>query len=188
LPAHLRYDCERLDISVGIASLASVAGETGEDGLMRRAEESLRLARARGDGVVVAEDDSAGTAPHGAPRTGHDTVSIAREAGVPYLADPAAVATASAGRLLSPQVARGYQCFPVAFEGGALTLAMVNPVDAAAIHAVSQLTGMAVYPVASPRAEIARAIAQAARDGDDGHEDGSSPTAPGRPGGCTPTL
>jgi len=93
------------------------------------------------------------------------------------------VATAAAVRLLSPQVARSYLCFPVAFEGGTLTLAMVNPLDAAAIHAVSQLTGMAVYPVACPRVQILRAIARLlpidSRDGRDGRDGRENPGADG---------
>ena len=184
LPAHLRYDCERLDISLGVASSLALADEAS---LERRAEEALRMALARGDGIVVAE--GAGATRHTSPRAGRDMASLAREIGVPYLADPAAVATAAAVRLLSPQVARSYLCFPVAFEGGTLTLAMVNPLDAAAIHAVSQLTGMAVYPVACPRAQILRAIARLLpvdsrdrRDGRDDHDDHDDHENPGADG------
>jgi len=57
------------------------------------------------------------------------------------------------------EMARTYACIPVAFEMGTLTLAMADPIDTGAIQAVSQLTNMAIFPVASPREKILQAIA-----------------------------
>jgi len=61
--------------------------------------------------------------------------------------------------LLNAELARTYVCFPVACEAGTLTLALADPTDASAIQAVSQVTHMAIYPVASPREKILQAIA-----------------------------
>jgi hypothetical protein len=66
---------------------------------------------------------------------------------------------AAAVPLLSAEIARTYVCFPVACEAGTLTLALADPTDARAIQAVSQVTHMAIYPVASPREKILQAIA-----------------------------
>ncbi len=147
LPAHLRYDCERLELHVGVAAL----DEATDDNLVRRAHMALRAARAEQSGIAILPRDAA-------PRARHDTVAIARETGVPYLAHPAAVATEQAARLLSRDIARSHLCFPVAFENGTLTLAMADPTDAIAITTVSELTGMAVYPVASSRLHVLQAI------------------------------
>jgi len=46
LPAHLRYDCERLELNVGVASLDAVT----DDNLAQRAQMALRAARAQGPG------------------------------------------------------------------------------------------------------------------------------------------
>ncbi|MCA1597413.1 MAG: diguanylate cyclase [Chloroflexi bacterium] len=147
LPAHLRYDCERLELSVGVAALDAAT----DDNLAQRAQVALRATQAQGKGIAVLPRDTP-------PRARQDTVAIARGAGVPYLANPAAVATEQATRLLSRDVARGHLCFPVAFENGTLTLAMADPTDAVAITIVSELTGMAVYPVASSRLKVLQAI------------------------------
>jgi hypothetical protein len=61
--------------------------------------------------------------------------------------------------LLSAELARTYVCFPVACEAGTLTLALADPTDTSAIQAISQVTHMAIYPVASPREKILQAIA-----------------------------
>jgi hypothetical protein len=147
LPAHLRYDCERLELNVGVASLDAVT----DDNLAQRAQMALRAARAQGHRIAVLPRDAI-------PRARQDVVAIARGAGVPYLANPAAVATEQATRLLSRDVARDHLCFPVAFENGTLTLAMADPTDAVTITIVSELTGMAVYPVASSRLTVLQAI------------------------------
>ena len=162
LPAQLRYDCEELGISIGVAAL--LPGAAGMD-LLRRADEALELARTRGDAIVVATGGEMTELARRTPPPPHnETISTALRLGIPYLADPAAAAMASAVRLLSLEVARTYQCFPVAFEAGTLTLAMADPADSGAIHAISQLTHMAVYPVASPREKIVQAITTLMRD------------------------
>src|SRR5262249_53689499 len=79
--------------------------------------------------------------------------------GVPYLANPADAATPTAIQLVSRDMARTHLCFPIAVESGTLTLAMADPVDAAAIEAVSQRTRLAVFSVTSPREKILQAIA-----------------------------
>jgi len=147
LPAHLRYDCERLELTVGVAALDVAT----DDNLVHHAQTARRAAHMEGSGIAVLPRDAT-------PHARQDTIAIAREAGVPYLANPAAVATEQATRLLSRDVARGHLCFPVAFENGTLTLAMADPTDAVAITIVSELTGMAVYPVASSRLKVLQAI------------------------------
>lgn len=156
LPAQLRYDCEDLGLCIGVAALTPSGDATD---LVRRAEEALEMARTRGDAIVVASGDELEEVARRAPSpVHHEAVSTALRLGIPYLADPAAAAMASAVRLLNVEVARTYLCFPVAFEAGTLTLAMADPADSGAIHAISQLTHMAVYPVASPREKILQAI------------------------------
>src|SRR5205085_2047083 len=93
------------------------------------------------------------------PRTCRQAMATALHLGIPYLADPADAAMATAVPLLSADLARTYVCFPVACEAGMLTLALADPTDAGAIQAVSEVTHMAVYPVASPREKILQAIA-----------------------------
>lgn len=162
LPAQLRYDCEDLGISIGVASLTPSADAMD---LVRHAEEALEMARTRGNAIVVATgDEMTELARRAPPPVHHEAISTALRLGIPYLADPAAAAMASAVRLLSLEVARTYLCFPVAFEAGTLTLAMADPADSGAIHAISQLTHMAVYPVASPREKILQAITTLMRD------------------------
>lgn len=190
LPAHLRYDCERLDLRIGVASLEP---STDGAGLARRAKGALRLVRAHGVGVAGAigatRAAAVGTPAHVRTVARHrvrqvpvgmrrDVVALAREAGMPYLADPGAAADAAAARLLPAEVARSLACFPVACEGGALTLAMANPFDDAAIHAVSHLTGMAVYPVAAPRPMVLQAIAATIAADNEGYDGGRRPAAP----------
>lgn len=158
LPAHLRYECESLDLGAAVAPLAPF-----DDGveLLRRALQAL-IARPRGESVVVVRGDEVSGASPSAPRRAREhqeAISTALRVGVPYLAEPAAVGTVAAAHLLTVEMARTYHCFPVAFEAGTLTLAMENPTDASAIQAVSQVTGMAVCPVASPREQILQAIA-----------------------------
>jgi len=53
LPAHLRYDCERLDLSIGLASLGASSDDSD---LVRQAEEAQHMAATRG--VVIVEHDA----------------------------------------------------------------------------------------------------------------------------------
>lgn len=164
LPAHLRYDIDNVDACLGVAAYAP--GLDG-NGLIERATAALAQARARGDAIALPDEDAAdeASAAH-EPRTTHQqAIATALRLGIPYLADPADAAVASAVRLLSVEMARTYVCFPVAFEAGTLTLAMADPTDAGAIQAVAQYTSMAVYPVASPRERVLHAIATLMRPG-----------------------
>ena len=164
LPTHLRYDIENVGICIGVA--AYVAGMDAE-GMIRQASAALSQARAQGETLALAGVDDGGDAPAVmvTQAVHQQAIATALRLGIPYLADPAAAATAPAVRLLSIEMARTYVCFPIAFEGGTLTLAMADPTDASAIQAVAHATNMAVYPVASPREKILQAIATLMRPG-----------------------
>lgn len=154
LPAHLRYDLEDMDTGIGVAAL-----EAGMDGaaLIQRARDAATEARSSG-GVA----EASGQAVEGArqPRALYQqAITAALNMGIPYLADPAGAALPSATGLLDVETARAYLCVPIAFEGRTLTLAMADPTDAEAIQIVSERTGMAVYPVTSPREKVLQAIA-----------------------------
>jgi hypothetical protein len=158
LPPTLRYDCDDLKVAIGVASLGPAADA---DALLRAAEDALVQAHAHADSaaVVVADEPSGASRRNHLQRTNQDAIATALRLGIPYLSDPADASTPAAVRLLSRHAARAYACFPVAYESGTLTLAMADPTDAGAIQAVSDLTHMAVYPVASPREKILQAIA-----------------------------
>ncbi len=163
LPAHLRYDLEHLTLSIGLAALGP--GMSSAE-LMGRAREAVAEARSRGESVVEAVGDQlsdvqlAEVPRRSRQRAAHrQAIATALSLGVPYLADPASAALPSALSLLDAEVARGYLSLPIAFEGHSLTLAMADPTDSEAIQTISQRTGMAIYPVISPREKILQAIA-----------------------------
>jgi diguanylate cyclase (GGDEF)-like protein len=157
LPAQLRYDLDALDISIGLA--APGPSMDGHD-LLRQAEEALAQARAHGAATVTATGGTlTAVRRRTPPRACRQAIATALRLGIPYLADPADAAAAAAVPLLSAEIARTYVCFPVACEAGTLTLALADPTDAGAIQAVSHVTQMAIYPVASPREKILQAIA-----------------------------
>lgn len=158
LVAHLRYDLESLQTSIGLAALGPSMNGAG---LIEQAAAALAQARLQGDAIVIAAGEALSEVSRRVqPRVAQQqAIATALRLGIPYLANPSEAATSSAVRLLSSEMARTYLCFPVAFEAGTLTLAMADPVDAGAIQAVSQYTNLAVYPVASPREKILQAIA-----------------------------
>jgi diguanylate cyclase (GGDEF)-like protein len=158
LPAALRYDLESLHVSIGLAALGPGMPPTD---LVAQAMLALDQAVTRGDTIVAAAGDDIVEVPRRTPPSTMQQQSIvtALRLGVPYLANPADAATFAAIQLVSRDMARTHLCFPIAVESGTLTLAMADPVDAAAIEAVSQRTRLAVFPVASPREKILQAIA-----------------------------
>jgi len=158
LPAALRYDLESLHVSVGLAALGP---DMQLADLVAQAAMALDQAVTRGDTIVAAAGDDIVEVPRRIPprTTQQQSIVNALRLGVPYLANPADAATLTAIQLVSRDMARRYLCFPIAVESGTLTLAMADPVDAAAIEAVSQRTRLAVFPVASPREKILQAIA-----------------------------
>lgn len=163
LPAHLRYDVEDVRACLGVA--AYVPGMDA-DSVLQAADDALARARAGRETMAVEGDDIVEAATGDTSTITHQqAIATALRLGIPYLADPAASAGLAAIGLLSVEMARTYACFPVAFEGGTLTLAMANPTDAGAIQAIAQYTNMAVYPVASPREKILQAIATLMRPG-----------------------
>lgn len=157
LPASLRYECESLSIAIGLAALAP-RGKAAD--LLSRATKALRTARTHGDATVIADEDNVVMLPDPAldDIAIRDVLSNGLHAGIPYLDDPLPAATPEALTMLSSALARQHRVVPIAFEGGTLTLAMANPLDGAAIRAVSMCTRMAVSPVVSPPTAIDAAI------------------------------
>jgi hypothetical protein len=65
---------------------------------------------------------------------------------VPYLADPARLATAELQAHLAPALAAEWNAVVVGREGQVLTVALPQP-NAAAVEALSRGSGLAIYPV-----------------------------------------
>lgn len=162
LPAHLRYDLEHMNLHIGLAALST---DMSSADLMNRTRAAVEEARTRGDTLVEVVGDQlsdvqmADTTRQTRQQPAHRrAIATALSLGIPYLADPASAALPAAAALLDVETARSYLCVPIAFEGHTLTLAMADPTDGEAIQAISERTGMAIYPVTSPREKILQAI------------------------------
>jgi len=66
--------------------------------------------------------------------------------------DPNAVVT------LTEEIARKYKAIPIAFDGGELVVAMVNPEDVVAADTISVITGFDIRPVKAEADQIEEAI------------------------------
>lgn len=78
-------------------------------------------------------------ASHGGPSSAHDT-------SVPFLRLPATLPK-RLKCLLPHEVASQFRCIPVGRDHNRLTLAMADPTDTTAIHALHAHTGLSVFPV-----------------------------------------
>ena len=61
-------------------------------------------------------------------------------------------------KLIKPEIAKKYQVMPVKKEGGALVLAMLDPLDIEAIDGIRFITGLTIKPSLALESEIKAAI------------------------------
>lgn len=88
---------------------------------------------------------------------------LAAQLRLAYVRLDAAAAAASAVYVNARQ-ARTYQCVPIAYADGELTLAMANPLDLIAIENIELASGCRVLPAVAAPSEIARVIEEVFSD------------------------
>jgi len=86
--------------------------------------------------------------------------AVACESNVPFVRLQDEPPDTEAVALLSGRLARLHTCIPVRTSGGALVLAMTNPLDLVAIEDIERTTSLTVDPVVAVASEIAQAIAE----------------------------
>lgn len=67
------------------------------------------------------------------------------------------ISPATAG-LIPAELARRSGCLPVVQTGGALVVAMLDPLDARTVHAIEAHTGLPVIPIAAPADALSEAV------------------------------
>ena len=144
LPDVLAAAGETISLSIGIATFPRPA--TDAAALVESADSAMYRAKAVGGGIRVFEHTQA-DGPRGrvAPRR---TLPH-----TPYLADPARLARPDLQALIPRDRAEEWNAVVVGHEGPILTVALPEP-DAATIDAISQATGLAVYPVYASAADL----------------------------------
>lgn len=90
----------------------------------------------------------------------NDLPALARQLGIPYLALLPRNLPTQLRHLVTPQLARELQCYPVGRERDTLTVAMLNPDDQQALARLRQETGMSIFPVLAPPQELQIALEQ----------------------------
>jgi type IV pilus assembly protein PilB len=83
---------------------------------------------------------------------------LSRQYGLPSVTLAALTVDPAVAQLVPVEVARRYDCLPIDRQGGALTLAMADPLNVHAIDHVMLLTGLRVLPVVAAQAAIREAI------------------------------
>lgn len=146
LPPALVEAGERIGLSIGIATFPRPAA--GIVALIESADGAMYRAKAGGGGIRVWEHAIA-DGPRG-------RIRYAREEALPapYLAEPARLATSELQRLIPSTLASEWNALVVGREGQVLTVAMPGP-DAAAVDAISKVSGYAIYPVYSNAQDLA---------------------------------
>lgn len=135
---------ERISVSIGASTFPRPA--TTPEALIETADAAMYDAKSSGGGVRVWEHAFA-EGPRGAIR------SAVHSDHVPYLADPSRLATRELQDRVPATVLAEWNAVVVGYEGQVLTVALPQPSNAA-IEAISQATGLAVYPVYSNAADL----------------------------------
>jgi type IV pilus assembly protein PilB len=86
--------------------------------------------------------------------------SLATQYGFPRVPLEAYDIDAEVLSLVPKRIAQRHRLIPVERAGCNLTVAMVNPLDAAAVRRLENLSGCIIHPVVSTPFEISRAIAR----------------------------
>ena len=140
IPGELRDAGMHIELSIGVATFPRPLGDA--TALVEAADTAMYRAKEAGGGVRVWEHSFA-EGPRGALRSGRVALPPA-----PYLADPARLATRELQQLMPAALAHEWNAVVVGRDGHVLTVAIPQP-NAAAVDAISQATGLAVYPVFS---------------------------------------
>lgn len=148
LPAVLAGTGERIRLSIGIATFPRPATDAGA--LVEAADGAMYRAKEAGGGIRVWEHSLA-DGPQGRLRGARPGAATTPPA--PYLAEPSRLATAELQRHVPPAVAAEWNAVVVGRDGHVLTVAMPTP-SAAAVDALSRVTGHAIYPVYSGAADL----------------------------------
>jgi len=145
LPEAMARDGARISISVGVATFPRPA--TTPAALVESADSAMYTAKSAGGGIRVWEHSLA-EGPRGALNTTHSPIDH-----VPYLADPTRLATADLQALVPAGVLDDWNGVVIGREGQVVTVALPQP-NGAAVEAISQASGLAVYPVYSNAADL----------------------------------
>jgi diguanylate cyclase (GGDEF)-like protein len=145
LPTELASAGEKIGLSIGIATFPLPATDVA--GLIEIADAAMYEAKKSGGGVRVWEHSLA-VGPRGAMRSAHSPVEH-----VPYLADPSRLATLALQSLVPGGILDEWNGVVIGHEGQVLTIALPQP-SANAVEAISNATGLAVFPVYSAAADL----------------------------------
>jgi diguanylate cyclase (GGDEF)-like protein len=145
LPEELVAAGERVRLSIGVATFPRPA--TDPASLIQTADAAMYDAKAAGGGIRVWEHSLA-VGPRGAMRSSHSPVEH-----VPYLADPSRLANAALQQTVPTELRAEWNAVVVGHEGHVITVALPQP-NANAVEAISQASGLAVYPVYSAAADL----------------------------------
>ena len=86
--------------------------------------------------------------------------AVAQQLGLPFVDLRTARIDEGAAKLVSSAFASRHMCVPTALSAADVTVAMVNPLDAKAIHELEVSTERRVHPVIATSADISSAIQQ----------------------------
>lgn len=145
MPGELVAAGERVRLSIGVGTFPRPATEPAA--LIEIADSAMYDAKAAGGGIRVWEHSLA-VGPRGALRSSHSPVEH-----VPYLADPSRLATALLQGSVPPEILEEHNAVVVGHEGQVITVALPQP-NANAVEAISQASGLAVYPVYSSPSDL----------------------------------
>jgi len=145
LPEEMARGGERISLSIGVSTYPRPA--TDVPGLIETADAAMYDAKAAGGGIRVWEHSLA-EGPRGAMRSAHSPIEH-----VPYLADPSRLATRELQRAVPAALLAEWNAVVVGHEGQVLTVALPQP-NAAAVEAISDGSGLAIYPVYSNGADL----------------------------------
>lgn len=84
--------------------------------------------------------------------------TLSSKLGIPYIDMSSAVVEPVAIELVSESLARSHSILPLSIDGKVLTIAMLDPLDFAAIDDVRFSTGLKVRPLVTTKAELLHAI------------------------------
>ena len=145
LPVELSSIGETIALSIGVATFPRPASDGAS--LMEFADTAMYRAKEAGGGLRVWEHSFA-EGPRGSIRA-----RVAAIPPLPYLAEPARLATPELQAVLSRALAAEWNAVVVGREGQVLTVALPDP-NSAAVDAISKASGFAVYPVYSNAADL----------------------------------
>ena len=146
LPEELAATGQHVTLSIGTSTFPRPATEI--NALVETADAAMYDAKAAGGNGIRVWEHSLAVGPRGALRSAASPVEH-----VPYLADPSRLATAALQALVPSALLSEWNAVVVGHEGEVLTVALPQP-SAPAVEAISQATGLAVYPVYATAANL----------------------------------